>query len=371
MSGTLKYLAAVLLLATSRTSAAAAAEGPLSRLAFAGDFRLRYEGNSAVDDGPERHRGVLRLRVGATYRLNDLLEVGARVATGDPGDPRTTDVTIGDFVDDPQISLDLAYLEAKWKHAFATGGKFRNPFATTELVWDADVNPPGAAGWLETAPVAGFTPRLTGMFMIVDEQTLRSDSTMWGAQARMTRPAGDRWGLDVALGYWDYTIASLAHADDPGDTRGNLLTPDGSAFLSDFDLADVVVTLTLPGPGADWPVRVVADYVKNLGAAVEADQGFQVQLGLGRAGVRHGVELLYGYAQCETDAVLGAFSNDNLPLATNYLSHTLKASYGVLEATTLSLTGYYFRTLDSEAGPASGLDDEFRTRVRLDLMVKF
>jgi hypothetical protein len=370
MSGGLEYLAAVALLGAALTTGVAA-EGRPSRLAFAGDFRLRYEGNSAVEEGPERHRGVLRLRVGATYRLNDLLEVGARVATGDPGDPRSTDVTSGDFVDDPQVSLDLAYLEAKSQRAFATGGKFRNPFATTELVWDADVNPPGAAGWLETAPVAGFTPRLTGMFMIVDEQSLGSDSTMWGAQARMTRPAGDRFGLDLALGYWDYTIASLAHADDPGDTRGNLLTPGRTAFLSDFDLADVVVTLSLPGPGAEWPVRVVADYVRNLDAAVDADQGFQVQVAAGRTGIRRAVELLYGYAECETDAVLGAFSNDNLPLATNYRSHTARASWGVHEATTLSLTAYYFRTLDPEAGANSGPDDGYRTRVRLDLMVKF
>ena len=132
----------------------AAADEPSPRLDLLGDFRVRYEGNSAVGEGPERHRGVLRLRLGATFEVNELLEVGARVATGDPDDPRTTDVTMGDFVDDLEVSLDLAFLELRLDRGVATAGKVRNPFTTTELVWDSDVNPLGVAGWLDSRRTA-------------------------------------------------------------------------------------------------------------------------------------------------------------------------------------------------------------------------
>lgn len=338
------------------------------RLGLGGDFRVRYEGNSAVDDGPERHRGVLRFRLGATFRINDRLQVGARLATGDPGNPRTTDVTMDDFVDDLEVSLDRAYLHAALPRAVAWAGKHPNPFITTELVWDGDVSPVGLTGTMHGGDVGGFTPRLTGALMIVDEQTIGDDSTMWGGQVGLERQRA-AWGLDVGIAYWDYHIASLTAAEDPGDRRGNLLTPDGSAYLSDFDLTDVVMAVTMPGPTVGMPIRVVVDYVKNLGAAADEDEGFGVDVSLGLAWTEGRPLFRYGYAQCETDAVLGAFSHDNLPLATNYRGHTLRAEYGVLPDTSLSLTWYYFKELDgrADAADASG----YRSRVRLDLMVRF
>jgi hypothetical protein len=367
----LRYLGAMTMVSAAAAGAAATEREAPPRWSLFGDFRLRYEANLLAGDTPDRHRGVLRLRTGATFRINELLTAGARIVTGDPGDPRTADVTISDFLDDLELSFDRAYLEVKRDGGFATAGKFRNPFTVTELVWDADVNPTGAGGWVETTGVAGFTPRMTGMFMVVDEQTIGSDSTMWGVQARVARAAASGWSVDVAAAYWDYSIASLVHADDAGDRRGNATTADGSAYLSDFDLADVVVTLAFPGPSEALPGRLVVDYVRNLGAVDDEDEGLALEIYLGTPWVPHHFELLYAYGQCETDAVLGAFSHDNLPLATNYRSHTLRAAYGLLPETALSLTWYYFSRLhhpDDEIDPAL---DSFSSRIRLDLMVRF
>jgi hypothetical protein len=51
-------------------------------------------------------------------------------------------------------------------------------------------------------------------------------------------------------------------------------------------------------------------------------------------------------------------------LVTGYRSHTVRAAYGLLDNTTLSWTWYYFRQLYGEPS-------EYRSRVRLDLMVRF
>lgn len=366
-----RYLAAVACVASIGLAGVGSAQEAAPRWDLFGDARVRYEANTATDDAPARHRGVLRLRVGAAVELNDLFRVGARVVTGDGGDPRTADVTIGEFGDDLELSFDRAFLEMRLDRGLATAGKFANPFATTELVWDADVNPAGAAGWVEPSRIGAFMPRLTGIFMLVDERSRDSDGTMWGAQAQWRREWSGGVGLEVAAAYWDYTIPSLAGADDPGDTRGNVLTPDGTAYLSDFDLADLTATLTLPGPSEAYPVRVVADVVKNLGAAIDEDTGFQVEVRVGKEWVRRHVELRAGYGQCETDAVLGAFSNDNLPLATNYRNHTLRAAYGVRDDTALSLTWYLFGRLHDDPRPPDADPDELASRVRLDLMVRF
>ena len=373
MQRRLTWAALVLLSASALSAVAGTAQGDRrlpTGLTFDGDFRVRYEANSATADGPERHRGVLRGRLGVRYEINSVLTAGARLVTGDAGDPRTADVTLGDFVDDLEVSLDRAYLAASFGHGGATAGKAANPFVTTELVWDNDVNPPGIAGWVEGPAVAGWTPRATGLLMVVDEQALGDDSSMYGLQVGASRGASEGWGVELAAAYWDYDIPSLAGAHGAGDYRGNYLTPDGSRFLSDFNLADLVVAVHLPGPSPAMPLRIVADYVRNLGAEVDEDEGFWLDLTLGREWRPGGWALRYGYAECETDAVLGAFSNDNLPLATNYRSHTVRAAYGLLEDTSLSLTWYYFEQL--EDGPRDGATpDGYRSRARLDLMVRF
>ena len=78
---------------------------------------------------------------------------------------------------------------------------------------------------------------------------------------------------------------------------------------------------------------------------MDEDEGFLAEVILGREWEQKLFAFKYGYGRCEHEAVLGAFSNDNLPLATNYLSHTLRGSYGLRKDTALSLTWYTFRRL--------------------------
>lgn len=337
---------------------------------LSGDYRVRYEYTGPFADSQRRQRQVLRLRTGVGLAINDRLEVGARLVTGDPQDPRTSDVTISRFLEDLEVSLDRAYLAVKLGTSIATAGKFQNPFLTTELVWDNDVNPAGAAGVYKGPPLGRLTPRMVAMFMVVDEQTSGRDSWMWGSQAQIGVDLSPALHLEVAGAYWHYTIGSLANAG-AGNIRGNFLTPDGLHYLSTFHLADVLVVVEHRGLGERYPIRAVADYVKNLGAKTGEDEGLWVAVSIGDSWIADNLSVRYGYAQCETDAVLGTFTNDNLPLATNYRNHTLRIGYGLLDDTELSLTWYLFRTLELGAGaPAVEVEDD-ASRFRLDLMVRF
>ncbi|MGH7496141.1 MAG: putative porin, partial [bacterium] len=142
-------LATLALFAVPPLDEAQAQTNPLN---FAGDFRVRHERTTRQEPGatPDirdpRNREVVRFRFGITRKVNGLFNFGARLATGSPDDPNTTDITLGDFVNDLAISLDRAYLELVYKNLFLTGGKFANPFRTTELVWDGDVNLQGFGG---------------------------------------------------------------------------------------------------------------------------------------------------------------------------------------------------------------------------------
>jgi hypothetical protein len=338
---------------------------------FSGDFRLRWERTSEQEPTAQplildpRNRWVVRFRGGVTRQFGNLTNFGIRVATGSRGDPNSTDITLGDFADRLEISVDRAYLELKHEGAFLTGGKFANPFITTELVWDGDVNPQGVAGSLAPSGKHQVTPKLTGIFYVVDEDTINPDSYMLGGQGQVTLKPSSSWSAALAGGYWDYSIKSLRHAD-AGDTRSNRLAPGGAAYVSDFDLLDAVFSFDHRGFSARFPVKFVADYVKNLGADDE-DRGFGLDLFVGRASDKGDMRFRYGYSQADTDAVLAAFSHDNTTLATNYKQHTLTFDYHPRKDVQLNATWYVYRKLDAAAGDPN----PWIKRLRLNALVSF
>jgi hypothetical protein len=132
-------------------------------------------------------------------------------------------------------------------------------------------------------------------------------------------------------------------------------------------LLDAIAIIEYRGLGERYPIRFVGDYVKNLGAEVNEDQGFMLDLFIGRASKKNDLRFQYGYAQTETDAVLAAFSNDNTTIATNYIQHTLAIDYVVLGNTTLNLTWYLHK---DKLHVGSGSND-FLSRLRLNAVVKF
>ncbi len=335
-----------------------------------GDFRFRFERTGDEEPTPDplirdpRYRWVVRFRAGATKRFGKVTNFGVRVATGSRGDPNSTDITLGDFADRLELSVDRAFLELKPGSASLTGGKFANPFATTELVWDGDVNPQGVAGSWTRSGSHQVTPKLVGVFYVVDEQTINPDSYMAGVQGQLTLRRSPAWSLGLSGAYYAYNIKSLRNADS-GDTRSNRLNASRTLYVSDFDLLDGMITLDHRGFGARFPVRFVADFVKNLGAD-DQNTGFGLDLFVGRASARGDLRFRYGYAEAGTDAVLAAFSHDNTTLATNYKQHTVTFDYQVRDDVQLNVTWYLYRTLR-----AVSASDEWVDRLRLNAMVSF
>ncbi|MGH7494830.1 MAG: putative porin [bacterium] len=350
------------------------AQAQTDPLNFAGDFRVRHEittrqepGNAPDVLSETRNREVVRFRFGINRKINGLFNFGARLATGSPDDPNTTDITMGDFFNDLTISLDRAYMEMRYKNLFVTGGKFANPYLTTELVWDGDVNLQGFGVSYTFAGLGKITPKLTGVYSIIDEQTIRDDSYLKGGQVELGINASSGLNLKLGGGYYDYTINSLVNAGS-GDILSNRLNADRTGYLSDFDLLDIVATVDAKGFGQRYPLRFVGNYVNNMGAD-DQNTGFGVDLFVGQASKKKDLRFVYGYAQTETDAVLAAFAHDNTTLSTNYDQHTLAADYVVVDNTILNVTWYYYRTHEVPAG--SSISNDFFSRVRLNAMVRF
>ncbi|MFT3763016.1 MAG: putative porin [Pseudoxanthomonas sp.] len=344
------------------------ASGETQKLKISGDLRVRGQYDNSDSDGKNRSSSQVRARLGATYAINDRLTAGARIVTGDDDDPNSSDVQLSNWDDDLKVSLDQAYLQANFGNLKLFGGKMPQPFVRTELVWDGDVNPQGVAATYKRKLGNGGAFRANGLFFVVDEQAAGPDSTMLGAQLGYDTPQLGDWKFDGSAAFYDYTLDSVAGADS-GDWRTNLLNPDGS-YLSDFRLADVIVGASYAGFGERWPLRIVGDYVKNTAARTDGDTGYGLDLALGRASKVGDWRFSYGYAAAEVDAVLAAFSQDNIGIGTNYRMHSLGFDYVPWPKTTVGAVWYRYRP---DAAEYAGGNDpgDWLNRFRVWLMVGF
>jgi hypothetical protein len=357
-----KELAASALLAVLWASASQAQSTAPPSLRFSGDFRVRYEYTTQGNGAQNLDREVLRFRLGMSYPLRPDLVVRARLATGDPDDPNSTDVTLGSFVNDFPFSLDLASAELNRPRWGLVAGKFINPLLSTELVWDGDVNPQGVGGRLTMGKPSGVTGTFSALYFVLNQQVADSGSDMTGGQFALKARAGAQWQVTAAAAYYDYRIRSLQNTN-AGDIRGNRLAPGNTAYLSDFNLLDLLVTADYTGFGERFPLRIVGDYVHNSGAN-DLNTGWEADVYVGRITRPGETRWRYGYAVAETDAILAAFGQDNTTLGTNYDIHTLAVDAVPVAGTVLTATVYAYR-------PHEAAVREYQTRLRLNAMVTF
>ncbi|CAN5603444.1 hypothetical protein BH18VER1_BH18VER1_06540 [soil metagenome] len=133
---------------------------PLTELEIYGDARVRYEirnGNSGApstlvtnnDDAQQRNRARYRIRLGLRGTLVDDWFFGLRLETS--ASPRSTNVTFGDDSGPFGKTNDGAFIGQAYlgysgfRDVTLTAGRMPNPFVTTSMVWDGDLNPEGLA----------------------------------------------------------------------------------------------------------------------------------------------------------------------------------------------------------------------------------
>jgi hypothetical protein len=102
------------------------------------------------------NRMRIRARLGLEFDVSKFAEIGVRVATGDDNSPISTNQILGGGLSKRNIWLDQAYLELKpTEWVSATYGRFANPFASTDLLFDRDLN---FDGFVAEATGSSFLP---------------------------------------------------------------------------------------------------------------------------------------------------------------------------------------------------------------------
>jgi hypothetical protein len=291
--------------------------GPIS---FSGDIRLRGEPffGGPSDQSLDRARARVRARFNATARLGDQFRTGITLASGDVNDPTSTNATLTGFYTRKAVALDQAFVEftpKQFKPLTLVGGKFRYPWYNTELIWDKDINPEGAAQTLAfnlETPVLkriafiGFELPFAEMAGTATTDKRITQQITYGGQLQTSWQLGPRLTLSAYSGYYDFRGAdsialALARASSKNPqtpfagalplTSGNpvqdstytttattVITIAGKAyptgvtsisnaqFASKFGLFDNIVRFDVKTGNARLPLAFIGDYVQNTKA---------------------------------------------------------------------------------------------------------
>jgi hypothetical protein len=299
----------------------------LGPIAISGDIRVREEPffNGPPDGSTDRARASFRARLNFLADLGEQFQAGMSLASGDVNNPISTTQTMGVFYTRKAFALDQAFVNYKptgFKPLTLTAGKFRYPWYNTELTWDKDLNPEGAAetfafplentGALTRVAVVGF--QLPFAEVAYNSPTTKNivQSMTYGVQLQTTWQLMSNLRLSAYAGYYDFQNADAiavamakASAKNPTTpwagslplssggntdqnsitttTSSNIVTINGKAyptgvtnvtnaqFGSKFGLFDTIARLEWDTGYEKWPVTFIGDFVQNTRACANLE----------------------------------------------------------------------------------------------------
>ncbi len=276
---------------------------------FQWDALGRYDSIYHLRARPDIERGRFEVRPELDFVVSDRFKIGAR-AVGDLGTDRNEDN--GPNFDNYRsrgATLERYYIEAKPGPLVLRGGSFGMPLLATEMLWDHDIQTPGAsAAWEILAGDSTLTIAGAGFYGPQRE----GDHTRIGAgQIVWRRGDADRFQAEVAGAYWDFEPDDLR----PSYIRQNYFTLNAGGqrvYVSRFHVADLIVRLRFPV--GKLPLLVSLDGLKNYGVRGVArgdGDGFEGSVAVGRLGAPGDWRFFYTYQYVERDALPGAYNTDD------------------------------------------------------------
>ena len=244
----------------------------VTSLKLYGDLRLRYTYDtqepqvSGTDHLSQRSRERLRLRLNADFTLTGGFFGGVQLQTSSASDGANQ--TLGDSTTGAggfgnyNIYISRAFFG--WGNDWLTlvGGKQHNPFYSTDLVWDPDINPDGFVQKIDLLKAFGADnsePRtksrfglslVAGQFVFSDnnEYNPHSDASrdcwLFTTQLIGTMQVTPKVKVTFAPGYMTYTAGNTADLNN--SPTGFMTTKSGTNLLAYSSQRDLSV-ITAPG----------------------------------------------------------------------------------------------------------------------------
>ena len=342
-------------------------EGNPSSFAFSNANNKVFNSTNTTED---RTRLRVRAQLGVKAEVNDWMTAGVRITTGSLDDPispnQTQETASGKYT----IGLDRAYMNARitpWLNV--VGGRFANPWFSTDLMWDTDLAFDGVS--------ASFTPNINdqlssfvtvGAFPIdeIEKTGLSKAKSKWmyGSQAGINWKINSKSSAKLAVALYDFqNVEGISNGAAPGTsgsysatipvfrTKGNSTFDinGGVSGSEQYGLSskfrDVNITGQIDLAQFD-PLHVIltGDYIRNIGfdkeeifrrtgtEPSEQVNAYQLKLAVGMPETyqKGHWNAFAAYKRLEADSVLDSFTDSDFYLGgTNAKGWLIGGSYGL------------------------------------------
>ena len=373
-----RYLPA-LLLAALPVAAAAQDSPPVYQGGKQYSFEVKLDGVlrqewtdeiTFIDDS----RQLARLRPRVEAGINRFLfGVGGDFVYGSqentvPPEGVATLPLLRDNYDSRDARLDLAFARVTAGPARLDAGRFAMPIRLTEMTWDRELRPQGAALTLETRDRGPFTRlALTGLgargshvFPQDGAFDFGDRETLWIASASAAAGQPGEGTLELIASYMTWSDLDTV---DPRLRRQNGRSAPGGPLAHGYDVVDLVARYTRD---SGMSLQLVADYCWNT-AVDDRNRGLWLAAVLGSTRTAR-ASLEYTFAKVDPDATLAAFAGDDFLWETGWEGHRL--DLGIRLAENYALHGVGQRQRFKDAPVEADRDDNLE-RYRVELRIRY
>jgi hypothetical protein len=318
--------------------------GPLARLHLTpyGDLRWTFD---RVRDRPGATSDLsttrLAVRAGLSFAPpGDVvgLEAGLRASRGGERNAEARLAFRNELPD--TVEVDLLGLRAGGSLGTFRVGKMRSPFRLTELLWDDDLRPVGAAWVSPPWTVREIDLRVAAAGFARSRLDLEDGIVSITQIAARLRPEGTSGG--------ETTVSYLAFGDLDELARNGLVRQNrsvaappgyvgGVQFVEKFTVVDVQVAGRGEFARTLWTATL--DVARNLAAETDSD-ALRARAGLGGFGLPGGLEVGYVYQRIERDAVVGAYNSDDWWFHSRSCGHQIWVRVGQTPWPELRIAGF-------------------------------
>lgn len=366
--------------------------GHLTEFKLGGDVRLRHQVETqAPQNGTvtnERTRERFRLRFNGDFLMQKGWGAGFALETANAADSGNQTFENGN--DDYTPYLARAYVS--WRpnmNWLLVGGKQKNPFYTTDMIWDGDINPQGVSEVYTRFLGTKDTLEVRAGQYIMDDR----------AESTPSRNGRDAWLFVQQAVYTHWfgkdTIGNVVNSFivAPGFMIYNDSTLDGLANETPFNgSTDGLAVFTMPGEvnwmnvaGAGTSFKLYWDFAYNLeaekrvrkvyGLANQPKDATAWLVGVGYAfgagKVQGDYSLRLDYRSIGTGSVDVNLSDSDWAFGrVNQEGFKLAGSYNLTDFASFNAT--YFYTTDKRETQTSAVGNLDHSQIlQLDLVVKF
>ncbi|HEY3171375.1 MAG TPA: putative porin [Thermoanaerobaculia bacterium] len=316
---------------------------PKARFTLRWEALLRYDSIYHLRVRPDIERGRFEFRPEVAFEASDRWKIGVR-AVGNLGtDNNDRNARNFDNYRSDGAMLDRWYVEARPGGWTIFAGRFGVPLVSSEMLWDRDIQTPGAAVSRQIATGASTLTFTAAGFYGPQREGDRSKIT--AGQAVWRGGDANRFAVEVAAAYWNFDLEDLkSHY-----VRQNSPEPYGGGQrpMSGFRLADLLLKfrfLTLR-----LPVTVSIDGIHNFAGSSGNRDAFEGAVAVGSVGTPRTWRAFYIYQYVERDAVVGAYNTDDWWFHSRYQGHRIGVAYTVLPQVFVQGAVVFQRRLDLKA----------------------